>query len=224
MADNSAVLPFDNYAQDGDQSLEEAVQAVAAVNSGQRPLVADVVRDPTTGKLIQARLIFPDTVATAAVDAINKNPGVVSTCLNLAIPPQGFVNTLADVDGMLFTGTLVSGDFILMAGGNQSAYGRLTGGNVYAQLLDPANTIGAGSWIDVRAVQNADLVWLATDTLTLAYKDGSPSIVVSPAADYTVPMGSQHHFWFDLSGKMYLKRGETERHTYDFSTACLGPI
>lgn len=234
MADNSLVVPFDNFVQDANQSLEEVMQAVAAVNSGTRPSVAEVVRDATTGKLIQVRLTFPDTVATAAVDAINANPGVVSTCLNLPIPASQtaqLLNTFGENPiAMIWSGAWNNSNAKILYLGSPT--GDPIGFTFLARLAQSGveTVVSSGVPIEPFAFLQfvtgfpGDFIFNAVDTLTLNFIDGS-QLVVSPNADFTIPELSIESFWIDSNGKIYPRndfRGKAQ--TYDFATSCLGPL
>lgn len=229
MANNSLVVPFNNDIQDADGSLEEAMQAVAAINNGNRPSVAEIVRDPSTGKLIQVRLIFPDTVGQAAVDAINDNPGVVTTCLNLPIPPSQVFKNLnaAAPDGIVWSGgatapVLTSFNFRNLLGGGA---GSLTSSgfsrNDVGTLTLPFSLLVLRNVTDTGTP--ADFELLASQTITLNFADGD-SLVISPVADIVVPAGRDQSYWIDAAGKLYLRAASGVFHTYDFSTSCLGPV
>lgn len=85
MPDVSIRVPLDNYVQNGDTTLGQLLNSISAVNNGEHPGIAEQIRDPSNGKLVQVRLTFPDTVSQTAVNAINNNPGVPHTCV--AAPP-----------------------------------------------------------------------------------------------------------------------------------------
>lgn len=79
MANINAKIPLDNYVQNGDTTLEQILNDVAAVNNGEKPGVAEQIRDQSNGKLIRVELVLPDSVASQAINAINANPGVPTT-------------------------------------------------------------------------------------------------------------------------------------------------
>ena len=104
MPDHKAIVPLDNFTQNGDQTLDELIDAVAAVNGNTKPGVANQVRDPATGKLVRVELTFPDTVSDNAINAINADAGVPTTVG--AVPQQWQADDLDDTAGLAFSQTL----------------------------------------------------------------------------------------------------------------------
>jgi len=81
------VVGLDNFAQSGETTLDE----IAAVAKGENGAAVNIVRDPATGKVIQVALTLPDTASQTAIDAITNNPGVTTTKITPAPPPETIV-------------------------------------------------------------------------------------------------------------------------------------
>ena len=204
MANVNATVPLDNFTQNGDTTLAQLLDSVAAVNGGNRPGVAEQIRDPATGKLIQVVLTMPDSAATAATNAINANPGVPTTVRHCY--SQLMLSDLDQTAGIAFDGpanwgrdagiTAPSGPTRLLVVGGDGATDTLG-------KLDP--WLDAGTYVDVNNLASAGPVrlflssdmnllgeaagqiawqWLASETLTLKLSGASGiTVAVSPSKD-----------------------------------------
>ncbi len=69
------IVGIDNFAQSGETTLRE-ITAAAAAQSGN---AAEVVRDPSTGKVIQVVVNLPDSASQSAIDTIANNKGAAGS-------------------------------------------------------------------------------------------------------------------------------------------------
>lgn len=218
MATNKIVVGLDNRVQSGEQSQAEIMAALGAQGVGAG--VAEVVRDPITGKLIQVSLTFPDTANQAAIDAVNANRGVATATPPL--PPPLFVNDLTGItapalpDGASGTGAKAR---IVLHAMNTGAFDTEPPGDTILGILDNTNAYidqtenDGGTYIlrpaVILEIVNGDTVndvVIAAGTITVTF-DGGP-LVIGNVATITVPKvaaGASNfaRFWVGLDDKVY---------------------
>lgn len=228
MGDTTIRIPLDNYVQNGDDTLNELIASVAAVNGGIKPSVADPVRDPATGKLIRVNLTLPDGAADAAATAINSNPAAK---VEAGCPEQLYARELNDAapDGIVYSGALEAGALIQhisaapLPTGN---FGRLDG-NGYIDGEERLSAAPVQMAFQNRSTTD-DLVIATGDTLTLNIS-ATQSLNISLNADLTIPkvvsaVANTIMVYVDVNGKLYTRtkvfEGEPVHHQPDYALAC----
>ena len=210
MAKVNTKIPLDNFVQNGDLTLDELIAAVAAVNGGVNPGVAEPIRDPSTGRLVRVDLTFPDTVSQAALDAINANPGV--PVVVPAIPQQLFADDLSDAapDGIVLAPVVLNVDGLqeirVLAGSNRLGLIKNGGsGHVYTdgdELLSAEPVL-----VQILSTSGSDLVIAPADTLTFNLS-ATQSLALDIAGTLTIPkittgFASALFLFVDVNGKVY---------------------
>lgn len=231
MATNKIVVGLDNRVQSGDQSQAEIVAALAAagVSNG----IAEQIRDPITGKLIQVTLTFPDTANQQAIDAVNANRGVATATPPL--PPPKFVLLLNSISSTVIlkgiNATTNHRQFIELAMADSgtivgvsttSALGVLHGDGVVNTFF-----LGGGTGLNpFPATHNHAFLTLlqGSPTGSLTFANGSISIasdggapipivltnpIVLPAAHASFDSREVRQFYMDSASKLYLMRSFT---------------
>jgi len=227
MPNVTAKIPLDNFVQNGDTTLTELLAAVAAVNGGNNPGIADPVRDPATGKLVQVRLAFPDSVSQNAINAINANPGVPIVCAAVPEPLIGGDLRASGPDGIVFSGVIPSAPFSAtifcqstVPGPSSFSLGRLLSTGYIDNAARQPGQIHFSFF-----VQTGQILTIATTELVLNFADGRivPLLLTNDiVVDGTVVGGQIFHAWVDIDGKMYKSRGANVANYED--DVCTGAL
>lgn len=252
MATNKIVIGLDNRVQSGDQSQQDIVAALAAqgVSNG----IAEQVRDPITGKLIQVTLTFPDTASQQALDAVNASRGVASATPPLP-PPLFLVDTalLAFSSPLLGDGNysyggsgasdnqgiMLSGSELQFASGGSflSGGGALFGNGVTNSYFDADQaSFPVQATIRFHNDHPSTPLTIASGSVVITHDGGqvlalvSSAPVVVPAATETSPTVKDGFeskvYYIGLDGKLYLRHHVSRKNANSggSETSVAGPF
>ena len=207
----SIKVPFDNFQQNGDQSLSQIMADVQALSGGESANAAEVIRDPSTGKLIQVILngVLNNAVANALAK-INANPGVTGAT---PIPDQFLAQDLDATAGVTFTGDLEAGTIaagsahdinVIVAG----TFNRLEDTGTGDTYTDAAAALAPGAVnINFLIRTNATTPFVIADGSVTLKPISGPSVTISLTNTITLPVPtvlfSSVEFFIDATGKLY---------------------
>lgn len=214
MATNKIVVGMDNRVQSGDQSQAE-IQA-ALVAAGVTNSIAEQVRDPVTGKLIQVTLTFPDTANQAAIDAVNANRGVAAA--TPALPPSLVISDLTGITSAVVLSITGAQSISIKASAPTPSFlpvlGNLNGNgvvNTYQDVqVNPDPSLYSVGYLEiVNQSTIADLVFASGD-IVLAHPSGPTPLVTTIPLVIPKRVGADpfriKELFIGMDGKLYLRQ------------------